>query len=209
MAHRSIRRAAILVISAAACGGEPDPGGAGAAGATFLCPDGAESIRLTTRDTVAGSNGVFVDHCDSAGNLVAYQCELASETVCGDFDCDEYYYLTEVVAEVAMDCAGTCKAGACESRCPNTGDVLQYSGPLAGGQHAVKNVTQGWSYHCETLSDGCTLPANGAQKTVEYKEARDHTCMGGDHAAVGFHRPNLGPNEVDCVFRCTADAPAP
>lgn len=204
MAHRLIQRAAILVISAAACGG------AGcAAGATHDCPDDIRDLRLTIQDTVAGLNGVFVDHCDSAGNLVAYQCEQVSEFVCDDFDCDDSYRATGIVEEVLKDCAGTCKAGACESRCPHTGDVILYSGPIAGGQHAVKNVTQGWSYHCETLFDSCTLPAIGAHETIEYMEAGDYTCMGGEHTAVGFHRPNLGPNEVDCVFRCTADAPAP
>lgn len=217
MIHELLRIPAFAVIVAAvSCGGSSGGGGVGGGGGggssevTFICGKGGKYITLGAVDVFQGTNGTFTDHCDNAGNLVTYTCESTTEWVCDELECyDEEGEDTGVALELPMDCGGTCTAGTCESRCPHTGDVMQYLGPIGGGQYKVKNLTTGWDYHCTEILGSCQMPAVGAQKTLDYYEAKNQTCMGSSTAAMSFGLVNPGPNDIKCVFRCSADVPAP
>lgn len=63
---------------------------------------------LTTRDSLRGTNGTFVDHCEACDTLVTYECETVTDDPCDDI-CETT--VTGVVLKKVVTC--TCADGRC------------------------------------------------------------------------------------------------
>jgi hypothetical protein len=163
------------MVCFAACGND-DPGGEDggdaaiedvavisndAADASSLTPvectaDAAEGDESNTPDeqkSHSGENGVYVDECNSDGDLTLYACET-------DYVCDSNFpnpgctfVQTGNVAPVTMDCDGQCVSGTCDSRCPAYDDVLTYLSVAANGDATFENSADGRKYTCELSFD--------------------------------------------------------
>lgn len=184
-------------------GGSPNTGGAPAVPDEIAACPGAAPNAVAELTATSGSNGTFTDHCDSSGNLIAYECGTKSEWQCNEWECYSQPYPTDEVLEVKHDCAGTCQSGRCASKCPKTGDTIQYVGLNPDGSHRIDDKTQGFVYRCETLFDSCLLPDPGQLGNIDYYEAPGKTCMGTETAALGFNKVK-SPSDVPCTFTCAA-----
>jgi hypothetical protein len=111
---------------AAASDGGPLPDGA--VTAHVECDVDGSAVQGPTqpsmRSRVQGRNGAFEDRCEPNGNLIKYACETAQHCS-GPFpnpSCQTY--VTGLVRPLLVDCAGGCRDGSCEDRCPGAGEHI-------------------------------------------------------------------------------------
>ena len=112
------------------------------------------AVNAEVRHTFVGTNGTFVDACNSQGNLQQYSCETASHC---DMGCDEVNTGRVTQPEV-VDCVGACRDGRCDGRCPHQGDHLTFLGEGADARIFVRNDGDGRVYTCTITRDsGCSV----------------------------------------------------
>jgi len=110
---------------------------------TTGAPQSQSSAAMSRR--LHGTNGDFSDHCDPAGMLIKYTCELTGACQ-PQAPCVQS--ATGKVVSQTIDCAGTCMSGACLPRCPTAGESLEYKSVTADGSATLQSQTTGRSYAC-------------------------------------------------------------
>jgi hypothetical protein len=110
--------------------------------------------------TVTGTNATLTSRCDGDGNLIEPLCEAPVR--CGDGinpPCDTYQ--TGRVTTMAIDCAGHCRQGACDSRCPAEGHRFTV-GSADGDGVRVHNDSDGRDYVCTVVFSAPGLDCTAA-----------------------------------------------
>jgi len=178
--------------------GAMDGGGTGgSAGVKSLncTPDSGATqndIDPATRKTISGTNGSFTDSCDGALNLLEYSCKTIA--ICSDPPNPSCTYVqTGEVISQPFDCGGTCKDGACASRCPAHGDTLSYLSVAADGGAKFRNESDGRVYECQLIFDApndaydCkTGPTVGQRSVITSLGLRATFCTGGEFGNLGI-----------------------
>lgn len=120
------------------------------------CDADASVVQVGTqasiRSRVEGRNGAFEDRCDPNGDLIKYTCE--TEQTCIGFPnptCTPFY--TGFVRPSLVDCAGGCREGSCEDRCPAAGEHIVYEATDGTGWFTVRNEGDGETYECAVVFD--------------------------------------------------------
>ncbi len=117
------RLSTILVASAFlwACGGEsgepegpPEPVYLGDCSDRQGLP--AFSTDPTVRESVEGTNGMFVEACDASGDLITYNCQMTTCSTGSTVDCAPFP--TGEVISGTLACQGQCENGTCPKESP-------------------------------------------------------------------------------------------
>jgi hypothetical protein len=184
-------------------------------GKTIDCTADASAIMLGPgdpgiADTVRGSNGTFIDTCDSTGNLVDYTCETVS--VCGpgpNPGCQSY--MTGRVVPKSINCSGHCASGRCDARCPAEGQAFHYVAVNnTTGAVTIHNDSDGRTYVCTLLFDNaqdsfdCTKsPAVGGQGSVVSLGLQGTYCTGTSFGNIGVNEAGQPAGLENCAYGCS------
>jgi hypothetical protein len=165
-------------------GGTDTRGDASAAPLTpVVCAPDAGTTSFTYADPAVpyiwtGTNGAFLDACDSSGNLTKHSCEAkllcgpgGPNPECNDFD-------TGLVLTQTVDCAGHCSGGACPSRCPTFGDTMTVQTLDASGNVTLRDAVDGRRFACQLSYD---QPNDGFDCIADV-----HVGLAGTFSSQGF-----------------------
>jgi hypothetical protein len=161
-------------------------------------------------DTVHGTNGTFVDACDSTGNLVDYICETA--TVCGpgpNPGCRSY--TTGLVVPKNINCSGHCANARCDGRCPAQGQSFHYVAVNnTTGAATIHNDSDGRTYVCTLIFDStqdsfdCTKgPAVGGLGTIVSLGLQGSYCTGVSFGNIGVNESGQPAGMENCAYACS------
>jgi hypothetical protein len=161
-------------------------------------------------DTVRGSNGTFVDACDSTGNLVDYVCETMTVCISPPNPLCQTYTTGRVVPK-ALNCSGHCTNGRCDGRCPATGQAFHYVAVNnTSGAATIHNDTDGRTYVCSLIFDStqdafdCTKgPAVGSQGTVVSLGLQGSYCTGASFGNIGVNEAGQPAGQENCAYSCS------
>lgn len=194
----------------------PIPGDSGGGTNSITCTADGGTTALpsfpddpSVRHSVSGTNGTFVDTCDSSGNLVDYSC--ATLSACGpgpNPECTRYE--TGAVKSTNIDCVGTCVNGQCDGRCPMIGQQVTFTGSVSGGVIPVTNNGDGRRYSCtvayqnSAYSFNCTSgPHAGLQMTIVSLGLGGDWCTGKQWGSFGASVDGVSPAGVEvCAYTC-------
>jgi hypothetical protein len=190
-------------------------GASGAPQVTCMDPDHvAPDYGVTVKGATTGANGSFSDECDSAGNLVEYQCEFGGDCLRDERDAAPVPATggsggtagicapvqTGNVVPLQVDCDGRCVNGACERYCADFGDGFSVV-DVAPGELVTLESDEGRLFDCAAL-----VELNGFQCTDEALAGSTLSVMAlgnctpaGFTIGVTFEGTDAGE---DCAYEC-------
>jgi hypothetical protein len=216
-----LARTLALALMGSGCGGGSSDllGGADASqdspssplGETVDCTGdaGPNGVDPSIETHAIGTNGTFDDACDPQGNLVEYVCETT--TLCGPGPNPSCTTLrTGRVVPKNVDCAGHCRDGWCDDRCPATGQLVTYVSIDGQGNPQLHNHSDGRSYACTLVFDNpndavdCkTTPTASTQATVVSLGLSGAPCTGGGFGNIGLTVPPDAKGVESCAYACS------
>jgi hypothetical protein len=115
------------------------------------------------------------------------------------------------VVSKTLDCAGQCRAGACDGRCPVPGQGVTYVSVDGAGGAQMRNDVDGRRYACALVFDNprdafdCkTGPRAGTHGRISGLGLRGSYCTGGEfgNIAVIIDGVSTAGSNENCSYAC-------